>query len=146
MGCLSCTQRHWCAAMVFSAHLWHSVDSLQPVHCSWMGFAGFASPSLWLGKLSGWKSYVCRIRATKGRRLERTFSRNAQSNMTLACTVLTARGQFTLQAERARTISPKVVRSYESLPNTSAKTSSSLLSRSSSSTAIILPSPLTRIG
>ncbi len=88
--------------MVSSAHLWHSVDSVQLVYYSWMGFAGSASPSLWLGNLSGWNSYVRRIRSTRRRRLERTFSRNVQLIVTLACAVLTARGQFTLQAELAR--------------------------------------------
>ena len=83
-------------------HVLHSVDSVQPVYCSWMGFAGSASSSLWLGNLSGWNSYVRRIRCTKRRRTERTFSRKVQSIVTLACTVLTARGQITLQAERAR--------------------------------------------
>lgn len=33
--------------MASSAHLWRSVDFLQPDYCSWMGFAGSASPSLW---------------------------------------------------------------------------------------------------
>ncbi len=88
--------------MASSAHLWRSVDSLQPAYCSWMGFAGSTSPSLWLGNFSGWNSNVRRIRRTKRPRLERTFSRNVQLIVTLACTVLTARGQFTLQAERAR--------------------------------------------
>ena len=87
---------------VSSAHLRRSVDSVQPVHCSWMGFAGSASPSLWLGNLSRRKSYTPRIRSTKRRRLGRIFSRNAQSIVTSVFTILTARGQFTLQAERAR--------------------------------------------
>lgn len=84
-GRISRTQRHRCAAMASSAHLWRSMDSLQPVCCSWMGFAGSARPGLWLGNLSA-----------------RTFSRNVQLIVTLACTVLTTRGQITLQAERAR--------------------------------------------
>lgn len=101
-GRLSRTQRHRCAAMASSAHLWRNMDSLQPVYCSWMGFVGSASPGLWLGNFLDGIPTCAGSAVPSGGDCARTFSRNVQLIVTLACTVLTTRGQITLQAERAR--------------------------------------------
>ena len=105
-------------AVCYGASKPHSMPSMcsDGVFCSPMAQHRFPTTSLLLvdgicrlcqlyslaGNLSGWNSYVRRIRSTKRRTLGRTFSRNVQSIVILVCTVLTAHGQISLQAERDR--------------------------------------------